>query len=79
MKKKHNMSGEDSRYQGTLLGKEADEHQPVILAGGPASIEEWNSRLEFKAASAPTSSLNSSPFSSSPLTPMDDTFGEDES
>lgn len=49
MKKKHSKTGEESRYQGTVLGKEV-EVQAVTIVGGPAvSIAEFTQ----KSLSAP--------------------------
>ncbi|KAF2459737.1 hypothetical protein BDY21DRAFT_384262 [Lineolata rhizophorae] len=42
LKKKHNKTGEESRYQGTVLGIAA-ESKPIKIEGGPAeSLAEWN-------------------------------------
>ncbi|KIW20931.1 hypothetical protein PV08_01510 [Exophiala spinifera] len=75
LKKKHSKTGEESRYQGTVLGKD-NELQSVAIVGGPAaSLSEWAqksfSRREAfdpkEAASPATSGI-----SSAPLTPIDD-------
>ncbi|KAI9760723.1 MAG: hypothetical protein M4579_001461 [Chaenotheca gracillima] len=43
LKKKHNKTGEESRFQGTVLGKAIDD-RPVRIEGGTVgSIEEWMS------------------------------------
>jgi len=77
MKKKHNKTGEDSRYQGTLLGKEADQ-QTITIVGGPvASIHEWDNQLRSRTVSPQVLTPGSSFISSAPLTPMDHTFGDD--
>ena len=45
LKKKHSKTGEESRYQGTVLGKSADE-KPVCIEGGHVeSIQAWEARL----------------------------------
>ncbi|MCJ1433023.1 hypothetical protein MMC27_002382 [Xylographa pallens] len=45
LKKKHSKTGEESRFQGTVLGKGADI-RPVRLEGGYSeSIEGWEARL----------------------------------
>ncbi|MCJ1401938.1 hypothetical protein MMC11_005155 [Xylographa trunciseda] len=45
LKKKHSKTGEESRFQGTVLGKSADV-KPVRLEGGHTeSIEGWETRL----------------------------------
>lgn len=72
LKKKHSKTGEESRFQGTVLGKGADL-RPVKLDGGHAdSIESWEHMLrEHKRASKPQSirEPSSAPLSSasSPL------------
>lgn len=41
IKKKHSKTAGETRYQGTLLGRES-EMQPVAIAGGPHdSISSW--------------------------------------
>lgn len=40
LKKKHSKTGEESRFQGTVLGK-SSESKPVKIEGGPGSITEW--------------------------------------
>jgi len=40
IKKKHSKMGEESRYQGTVLGI-GSESRPVKIEGGPASLAEW--------------------------------------
>ena len=45
LKKKHSKTGEESRYQGTVLGKSADE-KPVRIEGGHVeSMKAWEARL----------------------------------
>lgn len=45
LKKKHSKTGEEARYQGTVLGIRADD-KPMRIEGGPVeSLHEWNSRL----------------------------------
>ncbi|MCJ1231313.1 hypothetical protein MMC12_007990 [Toensbergia leucococca] len=45
LKKKHSKTGEESRYQGTVLGKLAEE-RPVRIEGGQVeSIQAWEARL----------------------------------
>jgi transcription initiation factor TFIID subunit 3 len=77
LKKRHSKTGEESRYQGTALGKDA-ELQSVGIVGGPAgSIAEWKNQflasrknssltLEGEAATPATSGI-----SSAPLTPIE--------
>jgi len=79
LKKKHSKTGEESRYQGTVLGKEL-ELQTVTIVGGPAaSIAEWTQNSlsrpqtssphdEDAAAATPaTSGISSAP--PSPINP----------
>jgi transcription initiation factor TFIID subunit 3 len=49
MKKKHSKTGEESRFQGTVLGKDA-EARPVKIDGGPESLQEWHERVREKSA-----------------------------
>ena len=50
LKKKHSKTGEESRYQGTLLGIPADG-KPVKIEGGPAdTLEDWMDQMEERAA-----------------------------
>lgn len=52
LKKKHNRTGEESRYQGTVLGRVA-EGRPVKIEGGPdESIQEWAQRMETERQQA---------------------------
>ncbi|KAI9802509.1 MAG: hypothetical protein M1833_001581 [Piccolia ochrophora] len=45
LKKKHSKTGEESRYQGTVLGKTAEDN-PVKIEGGPVeNMQEWMARL----------------------------------
>lgn len=49
LKKKHSKSGDDSRLQGTVLGRPADERD-VVIEGGPVQhLREWRPRLEKSA------------------------------
>ncbi len=50
MKKKHSKTGEESRFQGTILGIQAED-RAVKIEGGPVdSLHEWNARLRQRAA-----------------------------
>jgi transcription initiation factor TFIID subunit 3 len=40
LKKKHSKTGEESRFQGTVLGKGA-EPKSVKIDGGPETIADW--------------------------------------
>lgn len=49
LKKKHSKSGDDSRLQGTVLGRPADERD-VVIEGGPVQrLRDWRPRLEKSA------------------------------
>ncbi|PPJ53563.1 hypothetical protein CBER1_00356 [Cercospora berteroae] len=46
LKKKHSKSGDDSRLQGTVLGRTADEKEIVIEGGPYQHIRDWRPRME---------------------------------
>jgi transcription initiation factor TFIID subunit 3 len=72
LKKKHSKTGEESRYQGSVLGKDADG-QNVVVAGGPfASISEWGAQVRSHAVGPVQRTPASSGISSAPLTPMEE-------
>lgn len=57
LKKKHSKTGEESRYAGTVLGKDGDPH-PIIIEGGAAtSIREWG--MQIRAREPSTESVSS--------------------
>jgi transcription initiation factor TFIID subunit 3 len=65
LKKKHSKTGEESRYAGTVLGKDAEEHPITIEGGAASSIGEWASQVKTReqyaySMSSPISSLLSS-------------------
>jgi len=63
MKKKHSKTGEESRYQGTVLGIKA-ENKPVKIEGGHAeSIQAWEAQLRDRRPLI-ASSLNIPPAAS---------------
>jgi transcription initiation factor TFIID subunit 3 len=75
LKKKHSKTGEESRYQGTALGKELDA-QPIHIVGGPAgSITDWRrqSMSPARSSSQPVEGATpaTSGISSAPLTPIE--------
>ncbi|RDI80114.1 Dolichyl pyrophosphate Man9GlcNAc2 alpha-1,3-glucosyltransferase [Venturia inaequalis] len=51
LKQKHSKTGEVSRFQGTVLGKEAEARQIKIEgpAGVPESIEQWNETVKQRS------------------------------
>ncbi|THW09015.1 hypothetical protein D6D24_08727 [Aureobasidium pullulans] len=45
LKKKHSKTGEESRFQGTVLGKPAED-RPLKIEGGPVeTLTEWNNLM----------------------------------
>jgi transcription initiation factor TFIID subunit 3 len=65
MKKKHSKTGEESRYQGTVLGKSAEEH-PIVIEGGAESINSWGKQVRSRAEEAIVADSSSSAMSSVP-------------
>ncbi|KAI9657742.1 MAG: hypothetical protein M1821_002918 [Bathelium mastoideum] len=68
LKKKHSKTGEESRYQGTVLGKAADD-RPIRIEGGPAeTVQDWYRNVRERsrtksperelASDSPLSALN---------------------
>lgn len=50
--KKHNKTGNEKRYQGTVLGKPIEDRS-IKIEGGPAgSIQEWTKRTMGNGAKA---------------------------
>lgn len=78
LKKKHSKTGEESRYQGSLLGKDADEQNVVIVGGQAGSIQEWGTQMRSRTISPAGATPASSGISSAPLTPMDEEDDEGE-
>lgn len=72
LKKKHSKTGEESRYQGSVLGKDADGQNVVVVGGQFGSISEWGAQVRSQAVSAAQRTPASSGISSAPLTPMDE-------
>jgi transcription initiation factor TFIID subunit 3 len=50
--KKHSKTGVDARYQGTLIGKQAELRPVKIEGGAEESIEEWCRKARERAAKA---------------------------
>ena len=48
LKKKQSKSGDNSRYQGTILGRTAEEVKQLRIEGGPANLQEWEASLKRK-------------------------------
>ena len=68
LKKKHSKTGEESRYQGTVLGIPAED-KSIIIEGGPSeSIQAWGAKIRengqiSKPTPIPVTSSSSSPLS----------------
>lgn len=77
LKKKHSKTGEESRFQGTVLGIPA-EGKPIIIEGGPfESIQAWeammrgNNSKQKPPLTHPTKSSPIDSAASSPLTEIE--------
>ena len=57
LKKKHSKTGEESRFQGTVLGKGADEKPRRIDGNSVDSIRSWENRLR-QTSTAPSTPLS---------------------
>ena len=74
LKKKHNKTGEESRYQGTIIGKPADD-KLIRLDGGPfSSIQDWEANLREHDLAPVTDSIRQS--SSPPLSSVGSPLSE---
>ncbi|RVX73649.1 hypothetical protein B0A52_02539 [Exophiala mesophila] len=84
IKKKHSKTGEESRFQGTVLGKDADLQQVTIVGGPASSMAEWtklalsgintprsHSYLASQSHTEEAATPASSGISSAPLTPIE--------
>ncbi|KAK2748787.1 hypothetical protein FQN57_000368 [Myotisia sp. PD_48] len=59
LKKKHSKTGEESRFQGTVLGKSAEPH-PIVIEGGTESIQAWGKQIQSRLSSTePSSAITS--------------------
>jgi hypothetical protein len=82
--KKHGKADEDARYQGTLLGREAESQAIPILGGPQSSLAEWMEKFKAEHDSPvpegdeSTSPAESSMLSTAPGTPGADVAGVDE-
>ncbi|KAI9052763.1 hypothetical protein LZ554_003036 [Drepanopeziza brunnea f. sp. 'monogermtubi'] len=74
LKKKHSAPDEDSRYNGTLLGKPTEPRAVKVEGGDVTSIKDWAERLKN---SAQATSLVSSRRQSSALSSLGDDEMED--
>jgi len=58
LKKKHSKTGEESRFQGTVLGIPAED-RPVKIEGGPVeTLQDWQQRIRDKIAKGDVASAN---------------------
>ncbi|KAL8657998.1 MAG: hypothetical protein Q9202_007638 [Teloschistes flavicans] len=74
LKKKHNKTGEISRFQGTALGTDADD-KPIRIEGGPIeTIQDWSGRITKSSQEGPTPSSGrpSSVLTSAMSSPLSD-------
>ncbi|KAL2444377.1 hypothetical protein ABEF95_016470 [Exophiala dermatitidis] len=77
LKKKHSKTGEESRYQGTVLGKDPDVQSVTIVGGPAATIAEWTQNSLSASAANNSSAMGAgtspatSGISSAPLTPIE--------
>ena len=65
LKKKHNKTGDDAKYNGTILGRSTQGSEVAVEGGPVASINEWisqrrNDSLLHDVADSPASSALSS-------------------
>ncbi|KAK2796190.1 hypothetical protein FQN52_000168 [Onygenales sp. PD_12] len=72
LKKKHSKTGEESRYQGTVLGKSGEVH-PIVIEGGAQSIKAWGVQVRSRETSAESvsSAMSSVPSSLSDVGDME--------
>lgn len=68
LKKKHSKTGEESRFQGTILGKSAEE-RPIVIEGGAESIKAWTDKVRARAQTSEHSTPTISSLSSNISTP----------
>jgi transcription initiation factor TFIID subunit 3 len=71
LKKKHDKGDEESRYDGTILGKESEPHIIPVEGGEITSLKEWADMLH-KRATAQGAETNGLRRASSELSSIDD-------
>jgi len=76
LKKKHGATDEDSRYSGTILGKDTKPRTIKVEGGDIASVQEWTRRL--KDSAAPPSMRSTPREQSSDLSDVDITMADGE-
>ncbi|EEP76513.1 predicted protein [Uncinocarpus reesii 1704] len=62
LKKKHSKTGEESRFQGTVLGKDVED-RPVVIEGGIESIKAWGTQVRSREQTAEPASTTMSSMS----------------
>ena len=55
LKKRYDKTGDDSRLQGTVLGRQAEDKGVVIEGGSAQRLQEWTPRTNDRAAVLPDS------------------------
>jgi len=75
LKKKHSTADEDSRYNGTILGKPADRRNVKVEGSEVTSLKEWADKL--KSPLQTVSTMASSRRQSSALSSLGDETMED--
>jgi transcription initiation factor TFIID subunit 3 len=64
LKKKHSKTGEESRYQGTVLGIKAENKAVKIEGGHAESIQAWEAQLRGAKKPLGATTLNIPPAAS---------------
>lgn len=83
LKKKHNKTGEDTKYAGTILGKDHDTGEIQVEGGPERSISEWISKRSGEPTAGENGEDNQddqagiSPSVSSGLSSVGDRLGDD--
>lgn len=77
LKKRHDKTGEETRYQGTAIGKAVEVPRAIVVEGSDiTSVEEWANKLRKHQKSASVSTTASSR-QSSDLSSLDGTMDDD--
>lgn len=73
LKKKHSKTGEESRYAGTVLGRDGEDHLIEIEGGAASSIRDWGMQVKAREpfSESESSSMSSAPSSLSDAEGMD--------
>ena len=72
LRKKHSKTGDESRFQGTVLGRGADAKSVRLEGGHTESIEDWERRLkeQDRTSKVQLTRHSSSALLSSPSSPL---------